>query len=167
MEDLLRRAREGDAEAFIRLIEQNKQSLYKVARGYFSETMDIEDALSETVLSCWEHLGQIRKPEYLKSWLIRVLINKCNDLKRRRSRTVPMDTLPEVPVSDPDPGNLGFESLVRCLPEAYRPVMILYYGEGFSVREIAALLKLPAGTVTSRLKRGRERLADVLKGESV
>ena len=164
-EDLLAKAQAGDAEAFIRLIEQHKQSLYKVARGFFTEPMDIEDAVSETVLSCWEYLNQLRKPSYFKTWLIRVLINHCIDVKRQRERLVSMDKLPEVPVQNPDPGNLHFESLVNCLPPDYRPVLILFYGEGFSVREIAVLLHLPTGTVSSRLKRGRERLAAVLKGK--
>ena len=165
MEELLRRAQAGDAEAFIQIIERNKPSLYKVARGFFSEPMDIEDVLSETVLSCWEYLPQLRKPEYLKTWLIRVLINRCTDVKRREARVVTMETLPETPTQDPDPGNLGFESLINCLPRDYRPVMILFYGEGFTIKEIAKLLQLPAGTVSTRLKRGRERLADILKGK--
>lgn len=165
MEQLLEQARSGNAEAFIRIIELNRQSLYKVARSYFTEAMDVEDAISDTVLACWEHLNQIKRPEYLKTWLIRVLINKCKDIKRRQARILPTDVLPETPIPDPDPGDLGFESLVNCLPEVYRPVVVLFYGEGFSVRETAALLKLPTGTVTSRLKRARQYLANILKGE--
>ena len=74
--DLIKRARSGDTEAFIALIEAHRQSLYKVARGFFSEPMDIEDAISETVFSCWEHLSTLKRPETFKTWLTRILINK-------------------------------------------------------------------------------------------
>lgn len=158
-------ARRGDPEAFIALIERHKQSLYKVARGYFSENMDVEDVISETILTCWEHISQVKEPTALKAWLLRVLINKCNDQKRLQARLIPVEELPEAPAQDPDPGNLNFESLIACLDEATRPLMILYYGEGFKVREIAAMTGLPKGTVTSRLKRGRERLSAVLGGK--
>ena len=81
MKELISRAQSGDPEAFIQLIELNKQSLYKVAKGYFSERMDVEDAISETVSVCWEQISTLRNPEFFKTWLIRILINKCNDIK--------------------------------------------------------------------------------------
>ena len=155
----------GDPENFIAQVERHRQAMYKVARSYFSETMDVEDAIADTILSCWENLSALKRPDKLKAWLLRVLINKCNDIKRRQARVIPVETLPECPVQDPDPGNLSFESLIAPLDEQTRVLMVLYYGEGFRVREIAGLTGLPAGTVSSRLKRGRDRLAGLLKGK--
>ena len=58
--ELIKKARSGDPEAFIALIDAHRQSMYKVARGFFNEPMDIEDALSDTVISCWEHLSTLK-----------------------------------------------------------------------------------------------------------
>ena len=95
MIEQIRKAREGDPDAFIQLMDAHKQAMYQVARGYFSNPMDVEDVLSETVLTCWERLGTLRRPEFFKTWLIRILINNCNDLIRSRRRLVPLDGIPE------------------------------------------------------------------------
>ena len=153
--DLIKSARSGDTEAFIALIEAHRQSLYKVARGFFSEPMDIEDAISETVISCWEHLSTLKRPE----------TNKCTDIKRQRKNIVPLELLPEAAAISPAPDALNFESLIHPLSPPYRVVMILHYSEGYKAREIAEMLGLSLGTVTSRLKRGREQLAGILEGK--
>ena len=164
--DWIKRAREGDPEAFVALMDAHRQSLYKIARSFFTSSMDIEDAVSQTVLDCWERLDTLRKPAYFKTWLTRILINNCNDILRRRARVVPLSDPPEREPSEDDHSGLYFQELMDLLPENLRPVMELYYGEGFKAREIAALLDIPLGTVTVRLKRGRERLAHELrKGE--
>ncbi len=164
MKELIRKAQSGDPEAFIQLIELNKQSLYKVAKGYFSECMDAEDAISDTVMICWEQLPSLRKPEYFKTWLIRILINRCNDIKRKQKNVVALDSLPEIAQRDGDPGHLDYDALMDALSDTYRVVLILFYSEGFKAKEISGILNLPIGTVTSRLKRGREQLAAILKG---
>ena len=122
----------GDPENFIAQVERHRQAMYKVARSYFSETMDVEDAIADTILSCWENLSALKRPDKLKAWLLRVLINKCNDIKRRQARVIPVETLPERPVQDPDPGNLSFESLIAPLDEQTRARFVLsgiVYGE--------------------------------------
>lgn len=163
--DRIKQARSGDPEAFIALMEAHRQSLYKVARGFFSEPMDIEDAISETVISCWEHLSTLKKPEAFKTWLTRILINKCNDIKRQRKNIVPLEQLAEAAATSPGPDDTSFESLICAVSPPYRVVLILHYSEGYKAREIADLLRLPLGTVTSRLKRGREQLAGILEGK--
>lgn len=162
MKDLIRKAREGDAEAFAALMEAHKQSLYKIARSWFLCTMDVEDAVSQTVLDCWEKLDTLRKPAYFKTWLVRILINNCKDILRSRSRLVVTDAPPEPEPEEDDHGGMYFDELMAALSPTLRPAMQLYYGEGFSTREIADMLAVPVGTVTVRLKRGRERLQKAL-----
>lgn len=164
MEQLIRKAMSGDPEAFVQLMEAHRQTLYKVARGYFSEQMDIEDVLSETVLACWERLDTLRQPQYFQSWLIRILINKCNDQLRRRKRLVPLENAPEPIVTLEEE---GLPTLLDGLGRETRLILILHYSQGYKTREIAKLLGLPHGTVTSRLKRGRDKLARRLREEEV
>lgn len=163
MNELIRKAKSGDPEAFIHLIEANKRSLYRVAKGYFWNEMDVEDAMADAVTACWERLDTLRKSEYFKTWLIRILINTCNDMLRARRNVVPLDSLAEMTAPDSDPAGRTYDDMLDMLDDKYRVVLILYYGEGFKAREIGEILDLPVGTVTSRLKRGREQLAVILE----
>ncbi len=164
--DDIRKAQAGEAEAFVRLMEAQKQSLYKIARSFLHSPMDAEDAVAQTVLDAWEKRGTLRKPAYFKTWLTRVLINNCKDILRQSGRLVLTDEPPEPFPREDDYSGLYFEELMALLPSSARPVMQLYYGEGFRAREIAELLDMPVGTVTAKLKRGRDALETALqKGE--
>lgn len=159
MELLVRRAMRGDAEAFIELMEQTKPALLRVAYGYFKTDADVADAISETTLNAWEHLGELRRPAYFKTWLTRILINNCNGLLRQQRRIQPMDELPEpAGVWDSTQSNLEFKELVESLPEPDRVIFLLYYGEGFTTKEISRILDIKENTVKSRLRRGRQQL---------
>lgn len=165
MTEWVTRAKQGDAEAFVRLMEANRQSMYKIARSFFPCEMDAQDAVSQSVLDCWEKLAGLKKPSGFKSWLTRIVINNCNDILRRRARVVCTQTPPEIPADDADPGDLCFHSLMALLDDKTRPVLTLYYGQCLKVREIARLLGVPTGTVTARLKRGRDKLAAIVERE--
>ncbi len=159
MELLVRRAMRGEAEAFIELMEQTKPALLRVAYGYFKTDADVADAIGETILNAWEHLGELRKPAYFRTWLTRILINNCNRLLREQRRVQPMDVLPEpAGVWDSTESNLEFKELVESLSEKDRVIFLLYYGEGFTTKEISRTLDIRENTVKSRLKRGREQL---------
>lgn len=166
MNEWIQKARAGDEEAFVRLITAHKQSLYKIARSCCRNETDAEDAVAQTVLDCWERLNTLKKPARFKAWLTAILVNNCNDILRNRSRFVVMEEMPEERTEDSH-GDLYFEELMESLSERYRPVMQLYYGEGFKIREIAAILDIPAGTVSARLKRGREQLKAAVRGKEV
>ena len=75
MDALITEAKNGDKEAFVRLIRMNKQSLYKTAWIYLRDEQDIADALQNTILSCYENIQRLREPKYFKTWLMRILIN--------------------------------------------------------------------------------------------
>ena len=155
MTELVRRARQGDTEAFVTLMEVQKQSFYKIACSVLCRDEDAADAVQETVLICFEKLGQLRQPAYFKTWATRILINVCRDMLRDRGRVTPVEAVPERGAPDPGQANAEFLALLDGIDEKYRTVLLLYYGEGFSVREIGALLSLKEETVKTRLKRGR------------
>ena len=71
MDALITEAKNGDKEAFVRLIRMNKQSLYKTAWIYLRDEQDIADALQNTILSCYENIQRLREPKYFKTWLMR------------------------------------------------------------------------------------------------
>ena len=155
MEELIQRARAGDGAAFVELIEGQKGTLYKVARSYLHNDADAADAIGETVLACFEKLGSLRQPQYFRTWLVRILIRKCQDMLRERKRSVPLDEITELGRDEPGHARVEFLALLDSLDEKYRTVLLLYYGEGFTVGEIAQAMDVKVETVKTRLKRAR------------
>ena len=163
MELLVKKAQRGDAEAFIALIEANKQSMYKVARGFLNNDEDIADAISETVLDCYEKIRTLRQRSYFKTWMIRILINNCKDMIRKRRGDVSIETVPEIQDQESEESLQGFRELVAPLPGKDQSIFTLYYVYGLKVREIADYMEMKENTVASRLKRGRETLRQEMR----
>ena len=72
---LIKKARGHDKAAFQQLMEEQMQSLYKVAKAILKNEEDVADAMQDTVLTCWEKIDTLKKDKYFKTWLIRILIN--------------------------------------------------------------------------------------------
>ena len=160
---LVKRAQRKDVDAFVALMEKHKTGLYKVAKSYLRSEEDVADVMQDTVLSAYEHIQELRNVSYFKTWLTRILINHCKNLLRQQKHCVVSEQVADsesskaVPESDRE-----FYALIGELPEDYRMIFLLYYGEGFHTGEIAQILELNENTVKSRLKRGREKLRQVL-----
>lgn len=163
--ELVKRAKNGDEEAFIRLMELQTDGMYKMAKTILKNEEDVADAMAETVLTCWEKLSTLKKNRYVKTWMIRILLNKCYDLLRKKENLSIKNAVPEAAVREEGYGKAEWEQVLQTLDEKYRLVMLLYYVEGFKIREISELLELPAATVKTRLVRGRKQLAGVMKME--
>ena len=114
MEQLIKRARAGDGAAFVELIEGQKGTLYKVARSYLHNDADAADAISETVLACFEKLPSLRQAQYFRTWLVRILIRKCQDMLRERKRSVPLDEITEMGQDEPGHARVEFLALLDC-----------------------------------------------------
>ncbi|MCI9464686.1 MAG: sigma-70 family RNA polymerase sigma factor [Lachnospiraceae bacterium] len=164
MELLVKKAKRGDAEAFIELIEQNKQSMYKVARGFLRDEEDVADAMAETVLICYEKIGTLRQSAYFKTWMIRILINQCKDMIRKQKKSLPIEIIPETESSKGEDGIREFRELIEPLKEKDRSIFTLYYVYGLKIKEIAEYMEMNENTVTSHLRRGKEALREEFTG---
>ncbi|WP_418223063.1 sigma-70 family RNA polymerase sigma factor [Clostridium isatidis] len=159
----VRLAKKGDKEAFSRLIENNKTSLYRVALSMLSGKQDIEDAIQNTIIKSYEGIIYLRKNEFFKTWLIRILINECKRIIKNNKRTIPIEEVNyNVGVSD-NYNNLELTNAVNLLEKDLKVVTTLFYFEDIPQKEIAKLLNIPEGTVRSRLSRARKRLYEILK----
>ncbi len=158
---LIKRAQKHDTDAFIQLIEEYKTALYKVAKTYLKNEEDVADVIQGTILSAYEHIGELKTVSYFKTWLIRILINHCTDVVRQQKRVVSMEQAEEQTGTFLE-SDYEFYELIRELPEKDRTIFLLYYGECFNAREIAELLEWNENTVKSRLQRGRKKLKQVL-----
>lgn len=159
MDNLVKRAQQGDADAFTELMQSQMQNMYKTARAMLRDDEDAADAISDTILICWEKMGQLKKAEFFKTWMTRILINKCNDILRQRKKVYPVDEVDEVPSALDEYENVEWMEMMKCLDEKYRLVMILYYVNGLNTEEIGSVLHIPASTVRTRLARGRSQIA--------
>jgi RNA polymerase sigma factor (sigma-70 family) len=167
MEELIRRARAYDGEAFVELMEQHKQSMFKIAFAYLKREEDAADAVSETILDCFEHLGSLKETRYFSTWLVRILINNCKDILKHSQKVVSMDALEGLEPSQMSRENREFLEYLEPLAQEERMAMILFYVWGFRTREIAQIMNQKESTVKSRLLRGRERIKQAFFPELV
>ena len=158
IEQLVIQAQNRDASAFTELIRIHKQSMYRIAKSYLRNDDDVADAIQDAILTCFEKLKSLRSPEYFKTWLIKILINKCNDIIKREKRFVSLETIPEEGHSDTGQSNVEFMMLIDSLDDSYRTVLVLRYGECLSVKEISRVLGISESAVKKRLERSREKI---------
>lgn len=165
---LVEKAKNGNAQAFNELIEENKLKMYKTARAILKNEEDICDAIQETLISAYKNINKLQENKYFSTWIIRILINKCYDIISKNKKIenfTDISAAEEVKVYD----NYDSESIVNKvlneIDEELKVVTVLYYYDGFSVKEISEMLKIPEGTVKSRLSRARDKLYILLKRE--
>lgn len=165
MEILVRRAMQKDAESFIRLMEENKQSMLKIAYGFFSNEEDVADVMQQTILDAFEHIGELKKAVYFKTWLIRILINNCNQLYNSRKCMAAEEDLKEQGYLDSYPGDNAFFYLLSLLHKDDRVIFQLYFGEEYTTKEISKILGIKESTIRSRIRRGKEQLRKQIRRE--
>ena len=150
-------------EEFTDRIVSMQDTLYRVATTILPQMCDREDAVQSAIEKAWEKQGRLRDDRALRAWIVRILTNECYALLRRRRREQPCDALPD---RETEPDALpDLYRLFTSLREKYRLPMVLFYVEGYSVEETARMLRLPQGTLKSRLHRGRLLLKDHLDME--
>lgn len=158
---LVRKARRHDKDAFVKLMEQNGESMYKVAKAILKNDEDAADAMQETTLVCWEKIGMLREDRFFKTWMMRILINQCNAIYRQKRRTIPQDELPEGTDSTDEYENVEWQMMLDILDKKYRTVIVLYYVEGFKIKEIASILETTESTVKNRLAAARKQMEGI------
>lgn len=154
----------GDREAILALINENKVNIYRVARGILRDEEDIKDAIQNTVIKSLEKIHTLKEEKFFKTWLIRILVNECNDILRRNKRLLPfeeaVDNLDNHYTDNYE--NIDLINAINSLPEDSRITLTLFYFDDLSVKEVAEILEISEGTVKSRLSRARMQLKKVL-----
>lgn len=141
-----------------------QDTLFRVCYSLLPQACDREDAVQECIRRAWEKRDQLKTDAYMQTWVIRILIRECCRAARGNRREIPTEQLPEREASSSsDP---ALRDAVMHLPERLRIPVVLHYMEGYELKEIAAALRLPLGTVKTRLSAARKRLKAML-GEEV
>ena len=145
-------------EAFERGILDLTETLYRVSYAQLWQRPDREDAVQETLRRAWENRKRLKNEAALKPWLIRILLNECHNIQRKNRRSVPMEEIP-LP-TPPEDADRTLHDLILSLPEKYRTPMVLLFMEGMTAAQAAKILRIPPGTVHSRVHRARQILKE-------
>lgn len=170
LDELVRQAQHGDAQAFAALIERFERSALATAYGALGDANLAADVVQEAFLRAWQRLRELRQPSQFAGWLLRMVRNLAIDAQRRRTSLRLVEPSEEVPDPCPDPveavaSDETHRRVVQALSrldELSRSVVVLRYYEGMSSREIGEVLSLSASAVDMRLSRARARLHELL-----
>ncbi|MCO1604222.1 sigma-70 family RNA polymerase sigma factor [Desulfosporosinus nitroreducens] len=164
----------GDAEAFYELINLHKHQLYRIAFRYLKSEQDALEAIQEMTYRAYRSIHKLKEPKYFQTWLIRILINACNDeLKRLRVqlpltgeviqyKLTALDDSTE-PGGRADLQRLDILEALDRLDLRYRQVIELKYFEDLTIQQIAVVLERPEGTIKTWLFQSFKLLKEYLQ----
>jgi len=153
-------------EAFLSCAMEQERTLYRVAKTLLRSDADCADAVQEALLKGIGGATFIKNEQYAKTWLTRILINTCKDMLRKRGRTQTTELNELYPAPDDREQKELYDALQE-LDEALRLPLTLHYLEGFTVKEISHMLRVPEGTVKRRLWAARKEMRSLLSEEAI
>jgi RNA polymerase sigma-70 factor (ECF subfamily) len=168
--ELVRRVRAGDESAFTEIVNRHADGLYRMACSLMGNASDAEDVLQETFLGAFSRLSAFEGRSSLKTWLVRILLNHASKF-RRSKRVRKAETLPEQ--LGPRSGDQKYAAsspaaavesqtdvaqMLHALSPEHREIIVLRELQQMSYDEISEVLRIPRGTVESRLHRARQEL---------
>ena len=169
---LISRARTGDREAFSALVEQYRDNVYRLAYRMCGNEYDADEAAQEAFVAAWRALPNFRGDAKFSTWLYRLTTNAAIDVMRREKRrqTIGDGEMIEVADESDSPQETverteqqeAVQKALATLSDEYREVLLLRYMEELDYAEIAEVLKLPSGTVKSRINRAKAALKTAL-----
>ncbi len=183
---LVERIRTGDQRAFKLLVERYQRKVYSIALGMLKDKEEARDVAQEAFVKVYRYIEHFKGDSSFYTWLYRITSNLCIDLIRKRgsaraSDHVEFDESAQHDISDVGQGKLGarlgtnphksilqrelaekITAAIYQIPEAHREILLLREVEGLSYEEISDILKIPKGTVMSRLFHARLKMQKIL-----
>ena len=154
-----------DTAKFNVLAKKYMDKIFRLAFSYLKSYADADDITQNVLLSLYRTEYEFENEDHVRNWLMKVTVNECRKFWRRPFRSHEnIDDYAETLVFEDQSYRELFEAIMR-LDKKSRLIVILYYIEGYSIKEIAEILEIPAGTVGTRLSRARMQLKQYLKEE--
>lgn len=154
-------------QELVRLVETYQTSLRRMSYAILRDVDQAQDAVQETFLKAYKGWDAFRGECSEKTWLMRIAVNVCRDLKRsgwfrHLDRRITPEELPLA--ANPEDERVELTLAIMRLPERLKEVVLLYYYQRMTMLEIAQALNIPQSTVSTRMKRARDELRTWLEG---
>lgn len=167
-EKLVKKAKQGDQDALVHLIMNQKKDYYKLAYVYMKNHQDSLDAMEDMIVILYENIHRLKKENAFYSWSKTILVNRCKSTLRKRKRIIFLEDIKE----ESNHGDLNgkddelmLEKYLSQLSQRHQEVLKLRYFLDLDYQTIAKILKIPLGTVKSRISIGLKKLKESLGGE--
>lgn len=160
MQNTFIKAQKGDKKAFLQLIEDDKEKLYRMAYLYVKNENDVLDIVQETITKAYSSIKNVKEERYFSTWLTKILINTALEFLRKQSMIIeikeglPEKQFPNMQIEE----KLDLLNAIEQLEDKFKTVIILRYYRDLPVQEIAVFLNCPEGTVKSNLHRAIQKL---------
>lgn len=165
--EMAKKAIEGDEEAFLELMRLHKAALYKTALSYLRNEQEAIEAVQEVTFRVYTKISAVREPDYIKTWMLRIMINYCNDILKKRKR---FGANPEVLQTMPSMDNyLHIEILdaLDILDDQGKELVMMKYFHDIKIKDIAILLNKPEGTIKTWLHKAMRQLRAHIEEQEV
>ena len=159
-------------QKLISLVDRYQEPLLRMCCLYLRDRSLAEDAVQETFIKAYQALDSFRGESSEKTWLMRIAMHICCDINRTgwlrfMNRAITPEMFVDQAAPTPEEREEELAAAVMKLPRRLREVILLYYYQGMNVNEIADALNLSHSSVSGRLKRGREKLKNMLEGREL
>jgi RNA polymerase sigma-70 factor (ECF subfamily) len=161
---LVRRAMDGDRDAFSDLAATHWRRLLALARSIVAD-LEAEDVVQDALIKAWNKLGSLREPRAFPAWLTRIVANTAVARARRRRFFEPIDGVAVAAVEAPVDVQIDVGRLLRSLPPRQRAVLHLTAVEGYTDSEIGEVLGISSSSVRVHRLRARRRLVELNRGD--
>lgn len=169
MEELIEKAKQGDRNAFVEAISLIENDLFNIAFIKLENIEDINDTIQETILKAFENLYRLKEIQYFKTWIIKILINECNRNYRKKYKEKYVITRLSTEGINEDISiettnkKMDYGRFINELNQKEQDIILLYFYNGFSQKEIGKILKMNVNTVKTKLRRAEEKLKKMRK----
>lgn len=140
-----------------------KDNYYKIGWAYLYNHYDVEDVFQNTIIKTYKNINKLRNPRFFETWVTSIFINECKAILRSRKKVNIVENLDSVEASQEKKSYLELEEGLKMIGNIHKEVIILKYISGYSQEEISLILKIPIGTVKSRIYRGLKLLKNNIR----
>ncbi len=152
-----------DKAYFVELIQENKASLYRLSKSIIRNETDIQDAISETIIKAYTNIHKLKSMDSFKPWVMKILVNECYSIINKRKKLELTDDFAAFEGSYEDKNEDDLIFFIDQLEDEFKSVVILFYYDDISIRDISRVLNISEGTVKSRLSRAKAKLKVMLE----
>ena len=159
--EIAKKAIQKDEQAFLQLMQVHKAALYRTAYAFLKNEHEAIEAMQEVTFRAYQKIHTVKEPNYIKTWLVRIMINYCQTQLKKNKRFLSSDFLQELGY-DENNSYLEIEEAISTLSEKEQQLIHMKYYQDSKIKEIAEIENIPEGTVKSRLHKALKSLRDFL-----